>query len=778
MDSGTLAIAMTASGTVGHFRLVRRLGSGGMGLVFLGEDILLQRPVAMKFILGDYAKDEEFKARFLREARTAASLSHPNICTIFETGETPSSGGDAIIDGLRIPAGTPFIAMELLEGETLETILRAKGPRSAAEAVLIAVQVADGLAAAHRHGIVHRDLKPANVMVTEEGVAKILDFGLAKRTGSLGASSKARTGVLSRQLTRPGGVVGTLDYISPEQLCGNATDVRSDIYSFGALLYEMLTGRRPFEHDSAPALMAAILREEPTIPREMPARLQTVVQRCLRKAPNDRFQNTRDLALALRECLEPEPEARPSIAVLPFRMLSADEDDAYFGEGLAEELINALTRTPGFRVTARTSAFAFRGRDMDARDIASTLGVRHVLAGSIRRSGNKIRVTAQLIDGREGSEIWADRYERDMTDVFALQDEISDVIARKLRSHLSAPPTSVAGRPPTRDMEAYDLYLRGRALMYKWTPEGIGAGRELFNAAIARDPEFAIAYDSLAELYWFLGFFAVMPPRDAFSASVWAAMRALEIDGTLAEGHALLGMLRKELDYNWPEVDREMDRARALNPESPTVRLRYSLSALMPRGRLTEAIEEMKRVVEADPLSSFGRWWLGLYLFLSRDYPSALKQGNAIVNLDPGYHLGHLLRGLSFVAQGDSQKAITSFEQASRLSAGAPLFQGFLGWACAISGRTADARRILGELRDPARPGWTPPTSRAWVHLGLGETDQAFEEMDRAIEERDPIIIPILSYPHLDPLRSDPRFPPLLAKMNLQDLGVRSTLYT
>ncbi|HJW13566.1 MAG TPA: protein kinase, partial [Thermoanaerobaculia bacterium] len=603
----------------------------------------------------------------------------------------------------------------------------------------------------------------------EDGVAKILDFGLARRTGGFQASSGVETGAISGPLTRPGSIIGTLDYMSPEQLSGDPADSRSDIYSFGALLYEMLTGRKPFARNSAAALVAAVLREEPSTPRDLPPGLQKIVQRCLRKVPGDRFLDARDLSLALRECLEPAREERPSVAVLPLRMLSASEDDAYFGEGLAEELINTLTRAPGLRVTARTSAFAFRGKDMDARDIASALGVRHVLEGSIRRSGDRIRVTAQLIDGSDGCQVWAERYERRMTDIFALQDEISEAIARKLRSHLSPPPASSTGRPPTRDMEAYDLYLRGRALMYRWTPEGIAAGRELFNAAIARDPGFALAYDSLAELYWFLGFFAVMPPREAFAASVWAVLRALEIDGTLAEGHALLGMLRKEVDYNWPEVDREMERARALNPESPTVRLRYTLSSLMPRARLTEAVEEIKRVVEADPLSPFGRFWLAFYLYLARDYASALKQSDAIVNLDPGYHLGHLVRGLSLVAQGESETAIPAFEQASRLSAGAPLFQGFLGWAYAVCGRDADARRILDALRDSARPGWTPPTSRAWIHVGLGETDRAFHEMDRAIEERDPIIMPILSFPHLDPLRSDPRFPALLAKTNLGD---------
>jgi eukaryotic-like serine/threonine-protein kinase len=739
-----------------------------MGVVFLGEDVLLQRPVALKFILGEHSEDEEYKARFLHEAQTAASLSHPNICTIFETGETSPGGGDIVADGIRIPGGTPFIAMEVLAGETLATILGTKGPLSVAETVRIAAQIADGLAAAHRRDIIHRDLKPGNVIVTEDGVAKILDFGLARRTGGFQASSRVETGVIDRQLTRPGSIVGTLDYMSPEQLCGDTADCRSDIYSFGALLYQMLTGRKPFVQESAAALVAAVLREEPSIPRELPPGLQKIVQRCLRKTPDDRFQDARDLALALRECLEPAREGQPSIAVLPFRMLSASEDDAYFGEGLAEELINTLTRTPGLRVIARTSAFAFRGKDMDVRDIASTLGVRHVLEGSIRRSDDRIRVTAQLIDGSDGCQVWGERYERGMTDIFAVQDEISETIARKLRSHFSPPPGWVAGRPPTTDMEAYDLYLRGRALMYKWTPEGIAAGRELFSAAIARDPAFALAYDSLAELYWFLGFFAVMPPREAFAASVWAVLRALEIDGTLAEGHALLGMLRKELDYNWPEVDREIDRARALNPESPTVRLRYALSSLMPRARLSEAVEEMKRVVEADPLSPFGRWWLALYLFLARDYASALKHGNAIVSLEPGYHLGHLIRGLSLIAQGEPEKAIPAFEQASRLSAGAPLFQGFLGWAYGVSGRIADARRILDELRDPGRPGWTPPTSRAWIYVGLRETDQAFQEMDRAIEERDPIIMPILSFPHLDSLRSDPRFLTLLAKLNLR----------
>ena len=418
------------------------------------------------------------------------------------------------------------------------------------------------------------------------------------------------------------------------------------------------------------------------------------------------------------------------------------------------------------RVTARTSAFAFRGKEVDVREIGARLNVDHILEGSVRKAGNRIRVTAQLVKASDGYHLWSERYDREISDVFAVQDEISQSVADKLRGQMGRGPRAV--RKPTEDLEAYNLYLQGRYHLYRWTPDGFAKGRQCFEQAIARDQEFALAYDSLAELYWFLGFFGVLPPREAFSTGVWAALRALEIDDTLAETHALLGMYRKELDYNWTEVQREMRRALELNPESPVVRLRNALSGLMPLGRIQEAVAEVEHALQSDPLSLFLQWWLAIMLYFGRHYDRALEQARRMLDLDPSYFLAHFVQAMVCLEMGRHQEALAASRRSADLSGGMPLSLGVLGLLYGRSGETGEARALLDRLEAMARATYVPPTSFAWIYFGLGDADNGFLWMERAVEARDPIIMPVKTFPFLDPLRTDPRYHALLRKMNLE----------
>lgn len=741
-----MGVADLAGRTLGHHLLLERIGAGGMGVVYRARDTRLDRVVALKVLPPGALADESRRRRFVQEARAASAISHPHIVTIYEI----DSDGD--ID---------FIAMECVTGGTLaDRISRER--LSVDDTLHLAHEIVDALGAAHAAGIVHRDLKPSNILLTPEGRAKLVDFGLAK----LSASSDSGADTVET-LTAAGTILGTPSYLSPEQATGGRVDARSDIFSVGCVLYEMLSGQRAFVGDSAVAIVTAVLRDTPTPLAGVPAGLQRVVDRCLRKAPEERYQTTEDLGRDLEACRGAPAADEPasSIAVLPFANLSGSKDEDVLCEGLAEEIINALTGIPGLRVIARTSAFVIGRQGLEVREIGRRLGVATVLEGSVRRAGSRVRVTAQLVKTSDATHVWSERYDHEMTDIFALEDDISSAIARRLRSGLAGERASRSRGSVSA--EAYQAYLEGRYQFARGGPEGLGQARASFERAVTLDPGFALAFDALADVYWFLGFFGAMPPREAFSLSTWHVLRALELDGTLAEAHALLGMLRKELDYNWIEVDREMCRALELNPASPTVHLRHALSGLMPHGRLDEAAAEISLVLESDPLSLFVRWWLACMLWLGRHPDQAADVARRMIDLDPTSFWGHIALGAALADTEALDESLAALLRACEYSGHSPLAVGNLGYLHARAGRRDEALAVLATLQQTARGGYVSPWLFGLVHGGLGDWDVALEWMDRAIEARDPLIVPIKSYPCLDPIRHDPRFRTLLAKMNL-----------
>jgi serine/threonine-protein kinase len=529
----------------------------------------------------------------------------------------------------------------------------------------------------------------------------------------------------------------------------------------------MLAGRKPFSGESGIATLAAILKDAPVPIPGVRADVARVVDRLLRKNPAERFQSASELKAAIEACLCPrQARAGPSIAVLPFASMTGAKEDDYLCEGLAEEIINELTRIPGLRVIARTSAFVVGRLGLDVREAGARLGVETILEGSVRRAGSRVRVTAQLISTGDGSHLWSERYDRELTDVLLLEDEIAAAIAAGLRVELARGDGRQA--PPLADAEAHAAYLEGRYYFARGTPVALAQAMACYERAIERDPNSALAYDSLAELYWYLGFFGNVPPRDAFSLSTWNALRALELDDSLAQTHALLGMLRKELDYNWPEVDREHARARQLNAESPLVRLRYAISGLLPRGRVDEGLAEVECILQVDPLSLLVRFWLAVMAYLARRPGRMVEEGRHMVALDPTHFMGHWAIGMGLSEAAAGPEAISSLERSYELSGGIPFTLGFLAYAYGRAGRSDDAERLLGRAGELAAAGYVPPSAFAIAYIGLGDWDAAFHWLDRAVDGRDPIIMPIKTFSFLDPVRGDERYRALLRKMHLE----------
>jgi serine/threonine protein kinase/tetratricopeptide (TPR) repeat protein len=751
--------------TVSHYRVLKLLGSGGMGTVYQAEDTRLGRHVALKFLPDDLARDRHALERFQREARAASALNHPHICTVHDIDEAD---------------GEPFIAMELLEGQTLKERLQGR-PVPTQETVDLGLQLADALEAAHAKGILHRDIKPANVFITTRGTAKLLDFGLAKLVSEPREGAPDAPTAPVEWMTGAGVALGTVGYMSPEQVRGEGLDARTDLFSLGVVLYEMATGRAPFQGATSGAVLDQILHKAPIAPvrlnPEVPTALERIVNKLLEKDRALRYQSAAELGVDLRwlarerELDRPAssgvagPSHVPSLAVLPFANLSADKENEYFSDGLAEEIIDALTQMPGLRVMARTSSFAFRGKEVDIREIAAKLNVEHILEGSVRRAGNRLRVTAQLVKASDGYHLWSQRFEEEMRDVFAIQEEISQAIVEKLRVRL------VADRPlakrHTDNVEAYNLHLKACYQRWRGTPEALEKTKQYCEQAIALDPDYALAWCGLAGFYIVLGMSGHMPPTAAHAQADEAARRALQLDDLLGEAHAVQGVLRAS-EFDWKGAELEFSRALALDPTSEDVRRWYEYFYLRPMKRFDEAVAASLRALEMDPLSPNLQWRLAFNYCLKREWTRAIEQCRNALELDPQYLTAHTFLGHCYVHIGRYDDAIRAMETQAQLAGRSSFALGNLGWVYALTGRAKEASKRIGELQERAQKTYVPPWSFAIIYLGLAEMDRAFDWFEKAIDERDPLMLHFHVHPNYDPLRTHARYSALLREMNLE----------
>jgi eukaryotic-like serine/threonine-protein kinase len=723
-----------APGTkLGPYEILAPIGAGGMGEVWKARDTRLGRIVAIKKV------KEQHSERFKQEARSIAALNHPNICQLHDIGED-------------------YLVLEYVEGKPLSSPLPEK------EAVRLAIQIATALEAAHKKGIIHRDLKPGNIMVTDEGSVKLLDFGLAKLYEQSASESTAEF-----PATQAGAVLGTVAYMSPEQAHGQPADARSDIFSFGLVLYEMLSGKRAFSGESPMTTAAALMRDEAPHLQSSPS-LGKIVHRCLAKQPSGRYQTMLEVKAELEQVSAEKPtvataEAQPSIAVLPFVNMSGDKEQEYFSDGLAEEIINALTQIPGLKVIARTSAFAFKGKQEDITKIADALRVSTILEGSVRKAGNRVRVTAQLITAVDGSHIWSERYDRDMTDVFAIQDEISKAIAEKLSVRLSGDRLLV--KRQTQNIEAYNLYLIGRYHFVKYTLDSLEKSKGYFEKAIESDPKYALAYFGLAHYYHYLGGMGLMPPKVASAQCRKATMRALDLDATLPQAHAMMGVLWAN-EYEWQEAELEFRRAQQLGPESVEGFGFYSGFYLVPKGRFDEAIEWMQKAIELNPLAVPLQTGLGITYGAMRQYERAIGQLRKGLELDPHNPWAQMNLGYYYVLTGKLDEGVRTCEMAAQFWGRNPLSLALLGAAYAAAGRIAEAQKLFRELQALAVTSYVPAIALGLIHSCLGEIDKAVDCFEKAIEERDATIASLHVLPFFDSIYSHPRYHALLRKMNLE----------
>jgi serine/threonine-protein kinase len=751
-----------------------------MGVVYRAEDTKLKRSIALKFLPPELSRDPDAKDRFIHEAQAASSLQHINICTIHD------------ID--RSDDGRMFIAMDLYRGETLKKKIE-RGALDISEAVEIAVQIAQGLAEAHKNGIIHRDIKPANVLITNAGVAKILDFGLAKLSG--------RT-----VLTKAGMTLGTIAYSSPEQATGGLVDHRTDIWSLGIMLYEMVTGRAPFRGDYDQALIYQAVNAEPepvqSLRPETPAEVQSIIAKAMQKDAQRRYQSAEEMLADLQQLrighgpgaatptrfvlpiwkrqrflgyvgavvvvlvvaaivLFPRRSAAiDSVALLPFANATGDSTLEYLSDGLTETLINRFSQLPHLHVIARTTAFSYKGKDQDPQKVGHALDVRAVLTGKIVQRGTMLTVQADLVDALDGTQLWGERYNRELRDILALQEEIAGQISDRLRLRLSGEEQQRLTKSYTQNAEAYQLYLKGRYWSERLTEEGFRKAVEYFNQAIEKDPSYALAYCGLADAYYWASNM-YLPPRETMERARTDAMSALERDSLLAEAHLSLALVNMGYDFDWSGAERQFRRAIELNPGFAWAHFwlgRY----LTLQGRYEESIAELNQAKHLDPLSPFICVEMGFPFSFMRRYDEAIENARKTIELNPSFAFAHYVLGDQYLNKREYAAAIAEYQSALRLE-DAPVFLAGLGRAYAAAGEVGKVNSIL---RDLSKRTYPPAYDLALIYLAMGKKDKAVEWFQSVYDDRNDMLLWLKNDPRLDLIRSDPRFIQLIRKLGLE----------